>query len=391
MWKSAPEYADPERQVSDVVSRSHSLVLRGLAVVTDGFESRPPRHRRERGAAAAVLRGRPKAEARRAPSIAAGVALALAAVLGCARPDPLPSWNDTAPKRALLDFVEAVTRPGSSSYVPPAERIAVFDNDGTLWVEQPMYTQLAFVIDRLKALAPMHPEWQTTQPYQSALEGDMDAVWASGPTGFVKLLLEALAGMTSAEFDAITRDWIADATHPRFGRLYTEVVYQPMLEVLAYLRRHDFTTFIVSAGGLAFMRPWTEDVYGIPPERVIGSTIALSFETRNGKPVLLRLPEIFFLGDRAGKPVGIRRHIGRRPIAAFGNSDGDLEMLQWTTAGSGRRLGVIVHHTDAVREYAYDRKGPVGVLDAALDAADENGWSVVDMKRDWNRVFPFDP
>jgi phosphoserine phosphatase len=283
-----------------------------------------------------------------------------------------------------------VTRSGSPSYVPPADRIAVFDNDGTLWVEQPMYTQLAFVIDQIKALAPMHPEWQTTQPFQAALEGDMDAVWASGSTGFVKLLVEAIAGMTSAEFDAMAGDWIADARHPRFGRLYTEAVYQPMLELLAYLRRHEFKTFIVSAGGLAFMRPWIEEVYGIPPERVVGSTIALRYEIRNGVPALLREPEIFFLNNEAGKAIGIRRHIGRRPIAAFGNSDGDLEMLRWTTSGPGRRLGMIVHHTDEVREYAYDRKGPVGTLDAALDAADENGWSVIDMKRDWNRVFPFD-
>jgi len=275
--------------------------------------------------------------------------------------------------------------------VPPAERIAVFDNDGTLWVEQPMYTQLAYVIDRVKALAPEHPEWKEEQPFKALLEGDLAALKASGMGGVTKLLAATHANMTTTEFERIVSDWIASARHPRFDRLYTQVVYQPMLELLDYLRANGFKTFIVSGGGIDFMRPWTERVYGIPPEQVIGSQIALQYEVKNGAPVLMREPEIVFIDDKAGKPAGIQRHIGRRPILAFGNSDGDYQMLEWTTAGAGRRLGLILHHDDGEREYAYDRESHVGRLSKGLDDAGSKGWVLVSMKRDWGQVFPAAP
>ncbi len=304
--------------------------------------------------------------------------------------DPLPSWNEGASKQAILDFVAAVTREDSPDFVPPAERIATFDNDGTLWVEQPMYVQLAFAIDRVKALAPLHPEWKDKEPFKAVLEGDMKALAASGEKGLVQLVMETHAGMTTGQFAEIVKNWLATARHPRFDRPYTELVYRPMLELLAYLRANGFKTFIVSGGGVEFMRPWTGQIYGVPPEQVIGSSIKTKFQIKDGVPELFRLPEVDFIDDKAGKPVGINERIGRRPIAAFGNSDGDLEMLQWTTlSGGGRRFGLIVHHTDAGREYAYDRKSIFGRLDAALDAAAANGWTVVDMKRDWNRIFSF--
>jgi len=284
-----------------------------------------------------------------------------------------------------------VTTASSPSFVPPAERIAVFDNDGTLWVEQPMYTQLAYVIDRVKALAPEHPEWKEEQPFKALLEGDLAALKASGMGGVTKLLAATHANMTTTEFERIVSDWIASARHPRFDRLYTQVVYQPMLELLDYLRANGFKTFIVSGGGIDFMRPWTERVYGIPPEQVIGSQIALQYEVKNGAPVLMREPEIVFIDDKAGKPAGIQRHIGRRPILAFGNSDGDYQMLEWTTAGAGRRLGLILHHDDGEREYAYDRESHVGRLSKGLDDAGSKGWVLVSMKRDWGQVFPAAP
>ncbi len=303
--------------------------------------------------------------------------------------DPLPSWNDGLAKQSILDFVAAVTREGSPDFVPVRERIATFDNDGTLWVEQPMYAQLAFALDRVKALAPQHPQWTATQPFKAALEGDMKTLEGSGERGLLELIMVTHAGMTTDEFARIVTDWLATARHPRFGRPYTELVYQPMLELLAYLRASGFKTFIVSGGGVEFMRPWTERVYGVPPEKVVGSSIKTRFEMRDGRPTLFRLPEINFIDDKAGKPVGINEHIGRRPIAAFGNSDGDLEMLQWTTmAGNRRRLGLIVHHTDAVREYAYDRHSHFGGLDRALDVAAQNHWIVVSMKDDWSVIFP---
>lgn len=304
--------------------------------------------------------------------------------------DPLPSWNAGTARQSIIDFVARVTTAGGKDYVPPAERVAVFDNDGTLWVEQPMYTQLAFVLDRVKALAPKHPEWKTTQPFKAVLDGDLKAIATSGKSGLLELAMASHAGMTTHQFQRIVTDWIATARHPRFQRPYTELVYQPQLELLAYLRDNGFKTFIVSGGGIEFMRPWTESIYGIPPERVLGSSIKTQFEMRAGNPVLVRLPEINFIDDRAGKPVGINQHIGRRPILAFGNSDGDLEMLQWTTVGKrqGARLGLLVHHTDADREYAYDRESTFGKLDKALDAAAPAGWVVVSMKDDWKIVFP---
>lgn len=305
--------------------------------------------------------------------------------------DALPSWNDGAAKSSILDFVARVTENGGPYFVPPDQRIATFDNDGTLWIEQPMYVQLAFALDRVKVLAPMHPEWKDKQPFAAVLNGDLKALAASGEKGVAELVAVTHAGMTTAEFEKIVKDWLATARDARFKRSYTDLVYQPMLELLAYLRANGFKTFIVSGGGIEFMRPWTEQVYGIPPEQVVGSSIKTRYEMRDSTPVLFRLPEVDFIDDKAGKPIGINSHIGRRPIAAFGNSDGDLEMLQWATLGtSGARFGLIVHHTDAEREYAYDRQSHFGKLDVALDAAAVNRWTVVDMKKDWKRIFPFD-
>ncbi len=302
----------------------------------------------------------------------------------------LPSWNDGATREALVSFVEDVTTEGGPHYVPPAERIAVFDNDGTLWSEQPIYVQLAFVADRVKALASEHPEWGDRQPFKGLLEGDLEAVSASGEHGLLEMLMATHAGMTTDEFAATAEEWLASARHPKLDRPYTDLVYQPMLELLDYLRANGFQTWIVSGGGIEFMRPWTEEVYGIPPEQVVGSSIKTQFEMREDGPALVRLPELDFIDDQAGKPVGIQKFIGRRPIAAFGNSDGDLQMLQWTTAGPGRRLGVIVQHTDGEREVAYDRESHIGRLGQALDEAPEQGWVVVDMTADWKTVFPGD-
>ena len=327
------------------------------------------------------------------PKFARAVPLGIAAILLVAVPalaqnDPLPSWNDTAPKAAVVAFVEKVTKEGSTDFVAEPERIAVFDNDGTLWTEHPMYVQLAFVIDRVKAEAASHPEWKDTQPFKAVLESDMKTLAALGEKGLVELLMTTHAGMTAEEFQTIVTDWIATARDPRFNRPYTDLVYQPMLELLSYLRANGFKTFIVSGGGIEFMRPWTEKVYGVPPEQVVGSSIKTQFEMKDGSPTLMRLPQVNFIDDKAGKPVGINEHIGRRPIAAFGNSDGDLEMLQWTTLGDKPGFALIVHHTDAEREYAYDRNTEFGRLDTALDAAAVNQWTVVDMKADWKQIFP---
>jgi len=302
--------------------------------------------------------------------------------------DPLPSWRAGPVKQDIIEFVTAVTDAEAPDYVPPAGRIAVFDNDGTLWSERPVYFQLLFAIDRIKALAPQHPEWKTQQPFKAVLDNDMDALADAGEKGLLQLVMTSHAGMTTQEFSRIVTDWLATARHSRFKRPYTELVYQPMLELLEYLRTNGFKTFIVSGGGIEFMRPWAESVYGIPPEHIIGSSIRTRFEIRNGVPVLVRLPEVHFIDDKAGKPVGINEHIGRRPIAAFGNSDGDLQMLQWTAAGEGRRFMLLVHHTDAEREYAYDRKSHVGKLDQALEEAKKRGWTVVDMKNDWKVIYP---
>ena len=304
--------------------------------------------------------------------------------------DPLPSWNDTAPKKAIVTFVERVTRDGSPDFVPVPERIATFDNDGTLWAEQPIYFQLLFAIDRVKALAAQHPEWKTKEPFASLLKGDMKRALAGGEHAMLDIVMSTHAGMTTQAFEKIVIDWIATAKHPKTGRLLTEMVYQPMLELLAYLRANAFKTFIVSGGGIEFMRPWTEKVYGIPPEQVVGSSIKTKYEVRDGKPVIVRLPELNFIDDKAGKPVGIHQHIGRRPIMAGGNSDGDFEMLEWTTAGTGLRFGLIVHHTDDNREWAYDRDSHIGKLDHGLDEGPRRGWTIVDMRNDWRVIFPFD-
>ena len=302
--------------------------------------------------------------------------------------DPLPSWNEGAAKDAVLEFVDRVTDPAGPDFVAEPERIAVFDNDGTLWAEQPVYFQLLLAIDRVKAMAPDHPEWNDLQPFKAVLDGDMAALAASGVHGILELVMATHAGMTTAEFEAVVADWLTTARHPTTGRAFTEMVYQPMLELLEYLRANGFKTFIVSGGGIEFMRPWTEAVYGIPPEQVVGSSIKTVFEVRDGEPALVRLPEMNFIDDKEGKPVGIHRHIGRRPIAAFGNSDGDFQMLEWTTAGKGAHLGVLIHHTDADREWAYDRESQSGGLARGLDEADARGWIVIDMKNDWRTIFP---
>lgn len=301
--------------------------------------------------------------------------------------DVLPSWNDGKSKESIVAFVAKVTKTGSPDFVPPAERIAVFDNDGTLWAEQPMYFQFLFALDRVKALAPQHPEWKTTEPFASLLKGDVKGALAGGEKAMLEIVMATHAGMTTEEFEKIVKDWVATAKHPTTKRPYTEMVYQPMLEVLAYLRANGFKTFIVSGGGIEFMRVFAEKVYGIPPEQVIGSSGKLKFELRDGKPVLVKLPAIDFIDDKDGKPVGIQQHIGRRPIAAFGNSDGDLQMLQWTAAGNGARFCLYVHHTDAEREWAYDRTSHIGKLDKGLDEAAQRGWQVVDMKKDWKTIF----
>jgi phosphoserine phosphatase len=316
----------------------------------------------------------------------ATVAICICSVANAA--DPLPSWNDGPAKKAILEFVAAVANVNGKDYVEPAERIAVFDHDGTLWVEYPMYTQILFAFERVKELAPQHPEWKTTQPFKALLEGDMKTVGASGMKGLMEIVVATHSGMTAAEFEMEASRWLATTKHPKFDRLYSECIYQPQLELLAYLRANGFKTFIVSGGGIQFMRPISEKNYGIPPEQVVGSSAVTEFQIKDGESVLVRQPKIAFVNDKAGKPVGIYEHIGRRPILAFGNSDSDMQMIEYTKAGQGRRLGLFVHHTDADREYAYDRKSHVGTLDKALDQADANGWIIVDMKNDWKTVFP---
>jgi phosphoserine phosphatase len=302
--------------------------------------------------------------------------------------DPLPSWSNTGPKKTIIKFVEKVTTTGSPGFVEPAERIATFDNDGTLWAEQPMYFQAIFIFDRIKQLAPQHPEWKNKEPFASVLKGDVNGALAGGKKALLEMAMATHAGMTTEAFGQIVNDWMASAKHPKTGRRYTEMIYQPMLELLAYLRANDFKTYIVSGGGIEFMRPWSERVYGIPPEQVFGSSIKTKYRVQDGKPVLMRLPEMNFIDDKDGKVVGINQHIGRRPIMAFGNSDGDFEMLEWTTAGPGPRLGVMVHHTDDKREWAYDRDSHIGRLDRGLDEGPSRGWVFVDMKDDWKVIFP---
>jgi phosphoglycolate phosphatase-like HAD superfamily hydrolase len=302
--------------------------------------------------------------------------------------DPLASWNEGPAKKSIMEFVTAVTDKNGKDYVAPAERIATFDNDGTLWVEYPMYTQVLFAFERVKELAPQHPEWKTTQPFKALLEGDMKTVGASGMKGLMEIVMATHSGMTAAEFEQEVSHWLATTKQKKFDRLYTELIYQPQLELLDYLRANGFKTFIVSGGGMAFMRPNSERLYGIPPQQVVGSSVVAEFQVKDGKPQLVRMPKIDFINDKAGKPVGIYQHIGRRPILAFGNSDSDMQMIEYTLAGEGRRLGLFVHHTDAAREYAYDRKSHVGTLNKALDQAAANGWVIVDMKKNWKKVFP---
>lgn len=309
--------------------------------------------------------------------------------------DPLPSWNEGAAKQAIVDFVSTVSDPNSPDYVKQADRVATFDNDGTLWSEQPYYFQLQFALDRSKAMSADHPEWKDNPLFRAVLENDIKTVLSFGEHGLLELVMTTHSGMTTEEFSQIVKDWISTAKHPKTNKLYKEMVYQPMLELLDYLRANGFKTYIVSGGGIDFMRPWTDEVYGIPAEQVIGSSGKVKFEIRNlskgqagGQPVLVKLPEINFIDDKEGKPVGIHQFIGKRPIAAFGNSDGDLQMLQWTAGGDGKRLTVYIHHTDAEREWAYDRESSIGRLNKGLDEANEKGWIVVDMKNDWNKIYP---
>jgi hypothetical protein len=319
--------------------------------------------------------------------------LALGCVPACGRaatagPDPLPSWKDTPPKRSIVAFVQRITAPGSPDFVPASERIATLDNDGTLWGEKPVPVQLTFAVDRVKAMAPLHAEWKTKQPFASVLAGDVKGVAAVGEEGVMEILAATHSGMTTDEFALTVQDWIASAKHPDTGRAYTAMVYQPMLELLAYLRGNAFKTYIVSGGGVEFMRPWTERVYGVTPEQVVGSSGKLKLEARDGKPVLVKLAAIELVDDKDGKPIAIHGRIGRRPIAAFGNSDGDLQMLQWATAEAGARFALVVHHDDAKREYAYDRADKLAKLDRAWDEAVARGWTVVSMKTDWSSIYP---
>jgi phosphoglycolate phosphatase-like HAD superfamily hydrolase len=326
-------------------------------------------------------------------ALAAALIAGLARAGGPAPPprtDPLPSWNDGAAKKSILEFVTKVTKDGGPDFVPPAERIATFDNDGTLWAEQPLYFQFLFAMERVQALAPRHPEWKDHEPFASLLRGDTKAALAQGEHALLELVMAAHSGMTTEEFEGIVKAWLATARHPATKRPYTEMAYQPMLELLAYLHANGFKTFIVSGGGIEFMRAFAEHVYGIPPEQVIGSTGKQRFELRDGKPVLVKLPEVDFVDDKEGKPISIQRIVGRRPIAAFGNSDGDLAMLQWTAAGPGARFCLYVHHTDAEREWAYDRLSSIGRLDKGLEEAAARRWTVVSMKDDWQRVFAFE-
>jgi hypothetical protein len=301
--------------------------------------------------------------------------------------DPLPSWNEGKTKQSIIDFVNEVTDKSSPNFVNPGDRIATFDNDGTLWSEQPYYFQLQFAIDRVKALAPEHPEWKNNPLFKAVLDNDIKKVLLFGEHGLLEIVMATHAGMTTEEFSRIVKEWINTARHPKTNKLYKEMVYHPMLELLDYLRANGFKTYIVSGGGIDFMRPWTEEVYGVPSEQVIGSSGIVKFEMRDGNPVLVKLPEINFIDDKEGKPVGIHQFIGKRPIAAFGNSDGDLQMLQWTAAGEGKKLMVYIHHTDAEREWAYDRQSSIGRLDKGLDEANEKGWVVVDMKNDWKIIY----
>ena len=304
--------------------------------------------------------------------------------------DPLPSWNEGQTKQAIINYVNEVTTTGSENFIPVSERVAVFDNDGNLWSEQPVYFQLFFAMDRIHALAPEHPEWKTTQPYQSVLENDMKTLMSHGEHGLIQIVMATHGGNTVTEFEQIVKDWLATAKHPRFNRPYTDLVYQPMLELINYLKSSDFKTFIVSGGGIEFMRPWVEGVYGISKDQVIGSSIKTKYDYNDGNPVIRRLPELNFIDDKEGKPEGINQYIGRKPVFASGNSDGDLQMLRWADSNTYPSFELYLHHTDSVREWAYDRKSSVGRLDKGLDEAKEKGWTVIDMEKDWKVVYPFE-
>jgi phosphoglycolate phosphatase-like HAD superfamily hydrolase len=323
----------------------------------------------------------------RALAAAATMVAMIASAAVAQTPNEMPSWNVGTARQAIISFVNSVTDEGSADYVPPAHRIAVFDNDGTLWAEQPFYFQLAYAVDRINALAPQHPEWKTEDPFKSVLAGDMETALAGGTHAILQLVMASHAGITGGEFEATVRDWLRTARHPNTGRPYTGMIYQPMLELLDYLRENDFKIFIVSGGGIDFMRVFAEETYGVPPEQVVGSSLKAKYEVRESGPAIVKLPEMSFIDDKEGKPVGIHHHIGRRPIFAAGNSDGDFQMLEWTTSGPGARFGLLVHHDDAVREWAYDRDSHIGRLDRGLDEARDRGWIVVSMKRDWASVF----
>lgn len=323
-------------------------------------------------------------------AILAGLVMLAAQPLAAQSPDPLPSWNNGQSKQAIRAFVRKISKPGTPDFVPPAQRIATFDNDGTLWGEQPFYFQFLFAVDRIKAMAAKRPEWKEKEPFASVLRGELKAALAGGEHAILEMIGATHTGLTTEEFEAVVRDWFATAKHPTTGKLYSEMVYKPMLELLAYLRVNGFKTYIVSGGGVEFMRVFAEKVYGIPPEQVIGSSGKQALQYRDGKPIIVKLPSVDFIDDKEGKPLAIQKAIGRRPIAAFGNSDGDLQMLQWTCDTAGPRFCLYVHHTDAAREWAYDRASSIGRLDKGLDQAKAKGWTVVDMKNDWNRVFLFE-
>jgi hypothetical protein len=319
------------------------------------------------------------------------LAIAFAGIATTRAQDPLPSWNDGPAKHAIVEFVAKVTHEGTADFVPVPERIATFDNDGTLWCEQPMYAQFFFALERVKELAPKHPEWRDQEPFASLLKGDMHGALAGGEKAMLEIVMATHAGMTTTEFEQLVKQWAATAKHPKFKQPFTACVYQPMIEVLAYLRANGFKTYIVSGGGIEFMRPWSEQVYGVPPDQVVGSSIKTRFDLRDGQPVLIRLPEVNFIDDKTGKPVGINQHIGRRPIAAFGNSDGDRQMLEWVQGGSGPRLLMLVHHTDTAREFEYGAASNIGTFsDTLLAEAQAKQWTVISMKDDWKQVFAFD-
>lgn len=335
-----------------------------------------------------------------------GLALILSSAISCApktdtgansvveesgrQAELLPSWNDGKTKEAIINYVEEVTDSSSANFIPVADRIATFDNDGTLWSEQPAYFQLFFALDRIKALAPEHPEWKTRQPFKAVLDNDMQALMGQGEKGLVELVMVTHAGNTTEEFEKIVKDWIATAKHPTKQKLYKELVFQPMLELLDYLRANGFKTFIVSGGGIEFMRPWAEEVYGIPKDQVVGSSVETEYDWNDGNPVIRRLAKLDLNDDKEGKPVGIHRYIGRKPVFAAGNSDGDLQMLRWIDSNPLKTFKLYIHHTDAVREWAYDRESHIGRFDKGLDEAMEKGWTVSSMKADWKVVYPFE-